>query len=277
MRPLSPERPAPPPPGSHRIKTELSAATYRQPMHPAPLRPPSESARHHSTLWWTLGALACVVAWDAAGQDLAAAHLFGSSAGFPLRDHWLLVQVLHEGARYLAWLLALLLTLGVWWPRGVLRQLDMAGRLQVAASALLALAVVSVVKNLSTTSCPWDLAQFGGVARYASHWALGTLDGGSGRCFPAGHASAGFAFIGGYFALRRSAPGAARWWLGLAIAAGFVLGGAQQMRGAHFMSHTLWTGWLCWTTGWACDMAATALRPRLPFWTGEPLANRASP
>jgi membrane-associated PAP2 superfamily phosphatase len=31
---------------------------------------------------------------------------------------------------------------------------------------------------------------------------------------------------------------------------GFILGISQQMRGAHFMSHTLWTAWLCWTVGW---------------------------
>ena len=239
--------------------------------------PPSVIPRHRATLGWTLGALACVLAWDAAGQDLAAAQLFGSGAGFPLRNHWFLVQVLHEAARYLAWLLALALTLGVWWPRGVLRQLDMAGRVQVAASALLALAVISAVKNLSATSCPWDLAAFGGVARYASHWALGTLDGGSGRCFPAGHASAGFAFIGGYFALRRRAPRAARWWLGSAVTAGLVLGSAQQVRGAHFMSHTLWTGWLCWTTGWACDLTAGALRRRMGGWSSGSLPGLPAP
>lgn len=240
-------------------------------------RPAEDIARHRATLWWTLGALACVVAWDAGGQDIALAHWFGSAAGFPLRDHWFLVQVLHEVARYLAWLLALLLALGVWWPRGPLRQLGMAQRFQVAASALLALAVVSAAKNLSATSCPWDLAEFGGVARYASHWALGTLDGGSGRCFPAGHASAGFAFVGGYFALRRSVPNTARRWLGAALAAGFVLGGAQQVRGAHFMSHTLWTGWLCWMTGWLCDMAADAVRRRIARSTGRPVLSPPGP
>ena len=56
----------------------------------------------------------------------------------------------------------------------------------MALSALLGLAVVSVIKILSNTSCPWDLAEFGGVARYASHWALGVIDGGGGRCFPGG-------------------------------------------------------------------------------------------
>ena len=51
--------------------------------------------------------------------------------------------------------------------------------------------------------------------------------------------------------------------LAAAVLAGLVLGGAQQVRGAHFMSHTLWTGWLCWTVGWLCDLGALALRPRL--------------
>lgn len=229
-----------------------------------PSQPQPSLFRRHALLLWTFAALACVVAWDAGGQDLAWAQPFGSATGFPMRDQWFFVQVLHEGARRLGWLLVLLLTLSVWWPRGFLRQLDASERLQMAVSALLSLAVISIVKNLSATSCPWDLAQFGGVARHVSHWALGVLDGGSGRCFPAGHASAGFAFLGGYFALRRSAPVAARWWLAGSLLAGLVLGGAQQVRGAHFMSHTLWTGWLCWTTGWLCDLAASVLRPRFP-------------
>ena len=228
---------------------------------PATLSSPDRS---RFLFYVTLLALAGLVAWDAGGLDLALAHAFGTAHGFPLRDQWFLVQVMHEGARRLGWLLVLLLTLGVWWPLGVLRRMDASERLQMAVSALLALAMVSITKNLSNTSCPWDLAEFGGVARYASHWALGMLDGGGGRCFPAGHASAGFAFVGGYFALRRRQPRAARWWLAGALAAGLILGGAQQVRGAHFMSHTLWTGWMCWVTGWLCDLAASVLRPRLP-------------
>ena len=39
----------------------------------------------------------------------------------------------------------------------------------------------------------------------------------------------------------------------LALVAGLVLGLAHQVPGAHFMSHTLWTGWLCWTTAWLAD------------------------
>lgn len=223
----------------------------------------SDSAHaRRALLGRTLVALACVVAWDVAGGDLALAQPFGTANGFPWREQWFLVQVMHEGARRVGWLLTLLLTLAVWWPVGVLRRLDTAERFQMTASVLLALGVVSLAKHVSNTSCPWDLAQFGGVARHVSHWALGLPDGGGGRCFPAGHASAGFAFVGGYFALRRKAPTAARWWLTGSLLAGFVLGAVQQVRGAHFMSHTLWTAWLCWTTGWLCHLGTEALRPR---------------
>lgn len=227
---------------------------------PDPHRFPREQ-RHLAA--WTLAGLALLVLWDLLGQDRSLAHLFGSASGFPLRDQWFFVHVAHEGARRAGWALVLLLALGVWWPVGPLRQLDMGERLQWVASALLSLAAVSIAKNLSSTSCPWDLAEFGGVARYASHWAWGLVDGGGGRCFPAGHASAGFAFIGGWFALRRTQPRAAWICLAASLAAGLLLGLAQQARGAHFMSHTLWSGWLCWTTAWACDLAAGRLRQRM--------------
>ena len=229
-----------------------------------------------TTLVWTLGVLVCLLAWDALGQDRALAHVFGTDSGFPMREHWLFAQVLHEGARRVGWLLMLLVALGVWWPMGPLRRIDPGERLQLAISVLIALGVVSSLKSLNATSCPWDLAEFGGVARYASHWALGVTDGGGGRCFPAGHASAGFAFVGGYFALRRRQPRAARLWLAASLAAGLILGGAQQVRGAHFMSHTLWTGWLCWTTGWLCDLAAGTLRQRLAL-TDCPLPSDPPP
>ncbi|KAF1048229.1 phosphatase PAP2 family protein [Xylophilus sp.] len=222
-----------------------------------PAAPPGDRA----VAAWTAAALLAVVAWDASGLDLAAARGFGDAHGFALRDHWFFVQVLHEGARRLAWALAVALCIGVWWPWGVLRRIDARRRMQLAATPLLALAVVALAKASSATSCPWDLAEFGGLARHVSHWSWGQVDGGGGRCFPAGHASAAFAFAGGWFALRQAAPQAARRWLAAALAGGLVLGLAQQARGAHFMSHTLWTGWLCWATAWACDAALRRTGP----------------
>ncbi|QJW84804.1 hypothetical protein HK414_17725 [Ramlibacter terrae] len=91
-----------------------------------------------------------------------------------------------------------------------------------------------------------------------SHW--GTVaDGGPGRCFPAGHASSGFALFGGYFAWRGVDARTAHRWLAGAGAGGLVLGLAQQWRGAHFMSHTLWTAVVCWWVAAAVDAACDAL------------------
>lgn len=228
-------------------------------MSPTP-RP--RSLLSSSTLRWTAGSLLFLLAWDASGLDLVLAHWFGTAQGFALRDHWLFTTVLHEGARRLSWLLVVGLSLAVWWPVGVLRQLDRWQRLQLVVSILLGLALVVAIKRISSTSCPWDLAEFGGLARYVSHWRFGLVDGGGAHCFPAGHASAGFAFVGGYFVLRDRAPRAARIWLAAALTAGLVLGVSQQMRGAHFMSHTLWTAWLCWTVAWACHSLVTTWRLR---------------
>jgi membrane-associated PAP2 superfamily phosphatase len=204
--------------------------------------------RHLRLAIWTLSALLLVLAWDALALDLPLARLSGSSNGFPLRETWLLSTVLHEDARRLSWALMFALILAIWWPVGVLRQLSRGERIGMVSGTLLALLAVSILKSASQTSCPWDLAEFGGAAHYVTHWAFGVTDGGGGRCFPAGHASAGFAFVAGYFWLQDKAPRVARAWLLGVMAAGLMLGLTQQLRGAHFMSHTLWTAWVCWTT-----------------------------
>jgi membrane-associated PAP2 superfamily phosphatase len=203
--------------------------------------------------WITAGLLAVALAWDASGWDMPFAQLAGGAGGFAWRDAWLLVTISHEGGRLLGWLAALVLCLAVWWPFGPLTGITQRERLQLAASALLGALAVSLLKTRSHTSCPWDLTQFGGLARYVSHWSL-AADGGTGHCFPAGHAASGFTFVGGYFAFRASRPRLARGWLAAALAAGGLLGFAQQWRGAHFMSHTLWSAVVCWLV--ACLLQA---------------------
>jgi membrane-associated PAP2 superfamily phosphatase len=180
----------------------------------------------------------------------------GGGGGFSLREHWALEVVLHRGARQAGWLMALWLFAGLGWPIGWLRALPRAARLQWRVRTMLSLALIGALKYSSQTSCPWDLSQFGGSASYLSHWAWGRSDGGPGRCFPAGHASAAFAFLGGYFALRQVSQCRAMLGLAAVLAGGLVLGLAQQLRGAHYMSHTLWTAWCCWVVACACDSVA---------------------
>jgi membrane-associated PAP2 superfamily phosphatase len=170
-----------------------------------------------------------------------------------------MAKIMHACARNLGWLFLVAMLIGIWRPWGALRALATADRVSLFLTVLSALLSVTLIKGFSQTSCPWDLQAFGGVAPYVSHWNLWASDGGGGHCFPAGHASTGFAFMAAYFGLRQNnAPGAVKWLL-VAMCIGFILGISQQMRGAHFMSHTLWTAWLCWTVGWLSHVLFNAI------------------
>jgi membrane-associated PAP2 superfamily phosphatase len=216
------------------------------------------TARTPGLSWWTLGSFGVLLAWDAGGLDLPLARWMAGGPAFALRDHWIVAGVLHDGVRPLAWLFGFWLAAGIWAPSGVLRQVPRAARIQWLAGIVVSLVLISAFKYSSQTSCPWDLAEFGGAGNYFSHWAWGRGDGGPGHCFPAGHASAGFAFVGGYFALRHAAPRRALLLAAIALAAGLALGLAQQLRGAHFMSHTLWTAWICWAVAHTIDAAVAS-------------------
>lgn len=210
----------------------------------------------------TLLALVALMVWDVLGWDLPLARLAGTPYGFPWRENPFMVHVMHEGARDLSWIVLFVLLAAIRWPFGILRRLTRGGRVQLALTVLASVLAVSFIKQASQTSCPWDLREFGGMARYVSHWSWGVGDGGPGGCFPAGHASAAFAYLGGYFVLRRVSPRAASIWLGVVLVVGLALGVSQQMRGAHYTSHTLWTAWVCWVVGFAIDVAVTRFNPR---------------
>ena len=225
---------------------------------PAVLRE-SDAARQRDfitrDLLVTLGALALVLMWDFGGADLAVARWFGDGHGFAWRHHWATSSVAHDGGRVLGWLLLGALVVNIWRP--LIDGPDREERVRWALMTLACLLLIPTIKRFSPTSCPWDLAEFGGVAQYLSHWRLGVADGGPGHCFPSGHAVAAFAFFSGWFALRRSRPRLARAWLAGVLVAGAVFGIAQLMRGAHFPSHTLWSAWGCW-------VVCAAVAPRGP-------------
>jgi membrane-associated PAP2 superfamily phosphatase len=190
-------------------------------------------------------ALALLIAWDLLDLDLPISGLFADASGFMLRDQWLVAGVLHSGSRWAAWVIALALVVGIWKPMPFARNLTRRERVDWVAATLACALLIPLLKVFSLTSCPWSLAQFGGSATHVSHWLIGRADGGPGRCFPGGHATAAFCFLPGYFILRRVAPRAARHWLGATLAAGLVLTSVQVVRGAHYVSHSLWTGWFC--------------------------------
>lgn len=196
-------------------------------------------------LAWTAATLLALLAWEAAGLDLALAHRYGGEAGFALREHWLASGVLHRGGYWLSALLVATVLpscIGPWRSR----RLNAGQRGRWLAALALGLLLVPALKRASLTSCPWSLAEFGGNALHVSHWAFGVADGGPGHCFPSGHASGAFALVAGYFAWRQARPRVARAWLLGSLTLGALYGIAQVLRGAHYPSHVLWSAWLCW-------------------------------
>lgn len=118
----------------------------------------------------------------------------------------------------------------------------------LALSTLLATVLVVWVKSWSNMDCPWDLLRYGGERPFVGLFGLRPIGLSRGVCFPAGHASAGYAWMALYFFSLNTRP---QWrWLGLSagIALGALFGISQQLRGAHFLSHDLWTAAICWLT-----------------------------
>ena len=206
-------------------------------------------------LWLWLACFGLTVVWDASGADLSVMRWLGDAQGFALRDHWWLSTVGHDGAKRLA----VLVFLGIVWmafrPMGIWRQMPRTQRLEIVVGITLSLLLVTAIKRVSMTSCPWELQAFGGIANHVSHWAWGVTDGGSGHCFPGGHASSALAFLAlslPWLASTEHHQRRTGQKLMVAILVlGLVLGAIQTLRGAHYPSHTAWTALICAATSWA--------------------------
>ncbi len=206
--------------------------------------------------------LLLVLLWDWAGQDLAVSQHYGSVQGFALKNDKLLQLWFHDVAQNSARLGLLGLLAMVFVPLGWFKALRKADRVHLLVSAILAAVVVVVLKQLSKSSCPWSLAEFGGAGHYVNHWVIGVADGGGGRCFPGGHSSSGFAYIAAAFWLRSASQRGATVVFWLASSGGLALGWVQMVRGAHFFSHALWTWVVCWMVGLAYYHGVQAWRTR---------------
>lgn len=186
-----------------------------------------------------------------------------------LQHHWLTEDVMHQGARTLnQWLIAALLlhfllrlclqqyrrVRGVAVPHQAsswTRSHQQAhGRLLL--SLTLSLAGVALMKHSLPMDCPWDLQAFGGTQQFTGLFSSWPANRAPNACFPAGHASIGFAWLGLYFFCLQLYPRLARPALIFSISLGLILGLVQQLRGAHFISHDIASALWCWSMACLC-------------------------
>jgi membrane-associated PAP2 superfamily phosphatase len=191
-----------------------------------------------------------ILALGRTGMDPLVSHWFfdTKTSGFPLRYNGFVEVALHHGAKYLVVLVAVAAIAGYLIsflspPLKPARNLY----LFTALSLTLAPLTVAILKFFSMRHCPWDVAGFGGFVPYIG--LLDTYPAGiaAGRCFPAGHASTGFCLFAFYFVGRAlGRPPLAYAGFALGLVAGLGLGLVRIMQGAHFATHVLWSGVVCW-------------------------------
>jgi membrane-associated PAP2 superfamily phosphatase len=108
-------------------------------------------------------------------------------------------------------------------------------------------ALAGLGKNVSNTFCPSEIRRYGGDVPYVKlcePYPENDRPARRGHCFPAGHASGGFALLGLLW-LRRTRA----WRLGglaLGLGTGWWMGGYQMLKGAHYLSHTIVTMLVAW-------------------------------
>lgn len=178
---------------------------------------------------------------------------------FPWRSHQLFEAFGHDFVKWMVvavGVTTLVLFVSSWWvPRLRPRRRKLGF---VFACMALAPLTVGAIKAASKQHCPWDLQQFGGFAPFVDLLDPAIPGLKRGACWPSGHASGGFALYAFYFALRDRRPRPARIVFWSVTAIGLVMGLGRVVQGAHFLSHNLWSGYICWLV---CLLLYLLIRP----------------
>ncbi|MCA7022860.1 MULTISPECIES: phosphatase PAP2 family protein [Stenotrophomonas] len=196
-----------------------------------------------------LAVAASVVLMAGNGDQWLADQLYrweGSRWAF--KDAWWTTHVIHRGGKNLSTLAGVLVMLALlracldarW--KALCRPL-----LYLLLAVGLSTGLVSLLKSMTQMDCPWDLQRYGGLRPFIGLFEARPELLGRAACFPAGHASAGYGWVALYFFALQVRP---RWrWVALAtaVATGLAFGFSQQLRGAHFLSHDVWSLAVSWT------------------------------
>lgn len=178
---------------------------------------------------------------------LVADHFYALEGGqWALKEAWITSTLIHKVGKYLSLLIALIVLIAL--VQSYITQKLKSYRRELVYLLCAAgggSALISVIKSISHVSCAWDFSRYGGEHEYASVFTE-LIHQSGGDCFPAGHASGGYAWVAFYF-LGVHLRSCWRWvGLGFALSIGLIFGISQQLRGAHFISHDLWTIGICW-------------------------------
>jgi membrane-associated PAP2 superfamily phosphatase len=167
---------------------------------------------------------------------------------WPYKDHWLTQTVLHKGGRFFVYAIGvglLLFSLATWRAKSTFYAI----RHQLTFLVLAGLTgpiIITYLKSHTHIYCPWDLTLFGGRKPHIRLFDSIQDDLTIGHCFPSGHSGLGFTFVSLYFFFLLVKPVYKYYGLSVGLVTGLIFGFAQEIRGAHFFSHDVFSLAICW-------------------------------
>lgn len=176
-------------------------------------------------------------------------HFYNTALNnWPYKEHWLTEKVLHSGGQYFTILITAVLffsllisflpNFGLYWYRRHLSFLFLA--------SICGPIIIILLKSSTHIYCPWSLSLFGGDKPYVRLFDYASKSLKVGYCFPGAHAGTGFAFVSIYFFLFAVKQEYKVYGLVFGLILGGAFGVAQEMRGAHFLSHDVFSLAVCW-------------------------------
>ncbi len=216
----------------------------------------------------------CVLAGIASqysGLDISFEQIFYDHQHhlWPYKETWLTQNLLHQAGRDFVALVVIgmiLFFIATLLNNRMQRYRRSAGFLLL--STLTGIGLVAALKSSTHIYTPWDLKIFGGLYPNIRLFDSVPANMPVGHAFPAGHASGGFALLSLYFLTLGHQLRHRKLFLYAAVGLGLLFGLDQDIRGAHMLSHDLFSLAVCWSS---CLIWATFLPPVMKPKDNDPV------
>ncbi len=165
--------------------------------------------------------------------------------GFYLKNFWWYDRFAHHDLKLWQEMIFLAIIVAIFAKKynvHILALQDTRPYLMILAYCAITTTVIGIIKHYSNHSCPWSILDLHTQIQFIPQL-------GNGGCFPGGHSGLGYAWCAGFFAFYKIDKRRAYFYLFAGIILGTGMGLTQMMRGAHFLSHNLWTFWMTWAIG----------------------------
>jgi len=161
------------------------------------------------------------------------------------REDALLKFIFYDGIKKLLIAIALVLLLALlFFKKHTLIQEYKHGLIIVLLCAFVIPTLIGGLKKITNMPCPKQECRYGGSIVRTALWQDAQQERGSLACWPAGHASGGFALMSLFFLFKSKKNRYLA--LAMALLIGWLMGLYKMFIGDHFFSHTLITMLLAW-------------------------------